>query len=110
MSTTFKYSDIAEHDTYDVHVCLQAPSCVLDLLSPSTNEELLLRWLTVLANVMWTARDEGITYASLPTDHKVYDGNTIIASEICCISSLNISNCGVYIGCIINLVTNITLY
>lgn len=50
---------------------------MLDLLSPNTAQDLLMRWLTILANIMWTARDEGITYGSLPTDHKAASPETM---------------------------------
>ena len=56
---------------------LQAPVSMLALLVPTSTEEVLVRWMTILANVMSTVRDNAITYATLPTDYKAASPETM---------------------------------
>ena len=51
--------------------------CLLDLLQPSSDEDILLRWLTVLSNIMTTAKSNDLTSADLPTDYKAASPETM---------------------------------
>lgn len=55
----------------------QAPSCLLDLLRSDSDEDLLLRWLTILANILSTSRQLNITYVTLPTQYKAASPETL---------------------------------
>ena len=48
----------------------QAPACLLSMLSPDTDTDLLIRWTTILANVIQTVKDRGLTATSLPHEYK----------------------------------------
>ena len=50
---------------------------MLDLLQPTSSEDLLVRWLSVIANVIATTRDGGITSGDLPTDYKAASPETM---------------------------------
>jgi len=56
---------------------LQAPCCLLDLLRSNCDEDLLLRWLTILANISSTSRQLNITYVTLPTQYKAASPETM---------------------------------
>jgi hypothetical protein len=58
----------------------KAPTRLLELLSPGTDEAITLRWMNILANVIWTAHDRGITYAGLPTEYKAPSPETLYTS------------------------------
>lgn len=59
------------------YISLQAPSCLNELLKPATNEDLLLRWTTLLANILTTVKEQKITSASLPADDKAPSPETM---------------------------------
>ncbi|CAG2190602.1 unnamed protein product [Mytilus edulis] len=48
----------------------KAPVCLIELLKQGTEEELMLRWTTLLANILTKAKEQKLTSASLPADDK----------------------------------------
>jgi hypothetical protein len=56
---------------------IKAPGCSIDLLKQDTDDELLLRWTTLLANILTTAKDQKLTSASLPADGKAPSPETM---------------------------------
>ena len=60
-----------------ISICLQAPNCLLSLLVPTVDEDLIMRWMNLLANVMWTTREKGITSESLPPEYKAPSPETM---------------------------------
>ena len=74
---TYCFFNISVCCSNNLLLLFQAPSCAISLLKQSTDPALLLRWLTVIANVLWTAREQGITSATLPTAHKAASPETL---------------------------------
>ena len=58
----------------------QAPSSLLELLNIDKEEDILLRWMTVLANILQTTKEKQITSASLPTDFKAPSPETMYSA------------------------------
>ncbi|ELU11608.1 hypothetical protein CAPTEDRAFT_227480 [Capitella teleta] len=58
----------------------KAPSVVLDLLLPSQPGDIVLRWLTILANIMSTSKDSSLTSCDLPTNDKAASPETMYAA------------------------------
>jgi hypothetical protein len=58
----------------------QAPGCVLDLLQPTEEVDIVLRWLTILANIMSTTKNSRLTSGDLPTDDKAASPETMYAA------------------------------
>ena len=57
---------------------LQAPEKLLDLLNTSTTDEgVILRFVTFLANVLHQVKEKHITSSSLPTDEKAPSPETM---------------------------------
>lgn len=55
----------------------QAPVCLIELLKQGTEEELMLRWTTLLANILTKAKEQKLTSASLPADDKAPSPETM---------------------------------
>ncbi|CAC5406306.1 unnamed protein product [Mytilus coruscus] len=55
----------------------KAPVCLIELLKQGTEEELMLRWTTLLANILTTAKEQKLTSASLPADDKAPSPETM---------------------------------
>ena len=62
---------------YVYFVLLQAPSKLVVLLKPTTDEEVLLRLTAVLSNITHTAKSRNLTSACLPTDYKAPSPETM---------------------------------
>jgi len=45
---------------------IQAPDCLLDLLQPSTPDDVLIAWLMFLSDVLTTSKTLCLTFSSLP--------------------------------------------
>ncbi|VDI38889.1 RIO kinase 1 [Mytilus galloprovincialis] len=55
----------------------KAPVCLIELLKQGTEEELMLRWTTLLANILTKAKEQKLTSASLPADDKAPSPETM---------------------------------
>ncbi|XP_063429312.1 armadillo repeat-containing X-linked protein 4-like [Mytilus trossulus] len=55
----------------------KAPVCLIELLKQGTEEELMLRWTTLLANILTKAKEQKVTSASLPADDKAPSPETM---------------------------------
>ncbi|KAK3102412.1 hypothetical protein FSP39_011229 [Pinctada imbricata] len=58
----------------------KAPSCLLDLLRTGTDENMLLRWTTLLANILSTVKEHNLSLASLPPDDKAPSPETMYSA------------------------------
>ena len=61
-------------------VMLQAPRCYLHMLTPDENSTHLLRWITILANVLNTVKGKEITSNDLPCEHKAASPETMYSA------------------------------
>lgn len=55
----------------------KAPDCLLKMLTPDMDEDVLTLWLGVLDDVLWTSKELCLTYASLPSERRAASPETV---------------------------------
>ncbi|KAL5014415.1 hypothetical protein ScPMuIL_008685 [Solemya velum] len=58
----------------------KAPDCILDLLGHEADERMVLRWTTLLANILRLVHEKQLTQSSLPTDDKAPSPETMFSA------------------------------
>ncbi|XP_069100865.1 armadillo repeat-containing X-linked protein 1-like isoform X2 [Argopecten irradians] len=76
----------------------KSPSCLLELLKQGTDEALILRMTTLLANILHTVREENISVSSLPPDDKAPSPETMY-SALYSVSSVGAIKSKVFLLC-----------
>ncbi|KAJ8301883.1 hypothetical protein KUTeg_020870 [Tegillarca granosa] len=76
----------------------KAPECVYDFLKQGTDEGIILRWTTVLANILQTVKEKNLSSSSLPCDDKAPSPETMY-SALLSVNSLSQIKSKVFLLC-----------